>query len=155
MGFDPNSIIKTTAPIVRGTSNSMIEQLSDVMDEAALTTDGTKMNDLVANFNSILLQLNAKEAEAFEASGDTLLQKISDFELIEFAKSVLDQKLVDPNHICEGNKMHPILIAAHRGNLELLKLLLEHHADIKNAINKQTNETILHIILKKDSDDKI
>ena len=154
-GFDPNSVIKTTAPIVRGTSNSMIEQLSDVMDEAALTTDGTKMNDLVANFNSILLQLNAKEAEAFEASGDTLLQKISDFELIEFAKSVLDQKLVDPNHICEGNKMHPILIAAHRGNLELLKLLLEHHADIKNAIKEQTNETILHIILKKDSDDGI
>ena len=153
-GFNPDSVKKTTAKIIRNTSNSVIEQLSDILDEAHLTANDVTKASLLQNFESVTLQLDKKDVDAFEINGTTLLQKIVDLDLVAFAKVILEHEIADANDVCEGRKTPPILDAASYGSVEMLRLLLEHNANLSNAIKDETKETALHLILKKDSTEK-
>ena len=153
-GFNPDSVKKKFAKLIKSTSNSVLEQISDVLDEAALATTEGNRNELLQKFESIIVGLDKTDVDGFEALGTTLLQKIVDLDLVDFAKVILDQQLADVNQVSEGRKTPPILYAVKKGNVEMLQLLLQHNADLANAIIVETKETVLHIILKKDSTDK-
>ena len=152
-GYNIEAARKRIAPIVRQTSNSAIEELGRIVDEAGLTADETEKAALLEKFQSITLQLDVKEINASQTTGKTLLQKVCEEELPDFAKVLLEQCLADPNLSSENTKMSPVLIAANRGDTQTLKVLLEHNANVANAIKVGTDETILHLILKKDSND--
>ena len=85
------------------------------------------------------------------ADGDTLLQSLCDFQLLEFVELLFkNDPELDPNSASQDNHNQPILISAYRGDSRTMKLLLNQNANISHAIynENQTNETILHLILR-------
>ena len=83
--------------------------------------------------------------------GDTLLQSLCDFQLLEFVELLFkNDPELDPNSASQDNHNQPILISAYRGDSRTMKLLLNQNANISHAIynENQTNETILHLILR-------
>ena len=130
------------------------DKVNDIVDTAGLEEDQRK--ELLKQFKEIIEKIatnNSKDIEELRgSSGETILQKLCDEELVDFVSVILNYD-VNPDQTTAQNTSPPIMISAVRGNDEIMKLLIEKRANISDACKSNTNETVLHLLLKKNTDD--
>lgn len=140
--FDPDAIhVVKKANIARQTSQTTLEKLESIIDDL-------QNNDDLELFQSLLLEVGEQDLENYRSSGFTLLQKACWSSKSELVKALLEQGM-NINGLSETTKMAPILIAASKGDMKTLQVLMKHHPDLK-VTTLTTQDTILHCFLKQD-----
>ena len=150
--IDLDSLIKKAKPNTKAMKHPLLIHLSNIIDEAAIVSDPLRYDSLLEQFRSYTgrLRNNPLCTEAYY----NVLFKLCDQELTDYVKvfwKTLNTSIRSKS-VTESEKS-ALLIAAHRGNLELIKMLLENNVNQINNVDKETKETLLHLILKKDSCD--
>ena len=131
--------------------------LNELVKKVQLEFENEQLRkELFDIFKSSIVELPKSRVELLSgASGDTLLQTLCDFQLPEFVKILFKLNPdLDSNAISNENENQPILISSLRGDVETLKILLAHKANISSAIynRNRTDETILHLLLRSGYD---
>merc|ERR550539_2039670 len=140
-GFDLASVKVVRAPVVRQSSVSVLETMSELADKAS---HGTPEREVIQEFRDLALQVEPKALNTASSSGQTLLQRCAAGNLAGLAEVLLAEG-VDPNFCPSNSSAAPVLLAAFRGHTEVLKVLARYHADF--TLVTSTGETVLHRIL--------
>ena len=145
-------LIKKEKQNTKAMKHSLFIHLNNIIDEAAIVSDPLRSDSLLEQFRSYTgrLRNSPLSTEAYY----NVLYTLCDHELIDYVKVFLKtlNTSIQSKSATESEKS-ALLIAAHRGNIELLEILLENNANLINNVDKETKETLLHLILKKDSCD--
>ena len=151
--IDLNLCIRKETPKVKNKNHLLLIYLNNIIEEAVFVNDPLRSDSLRQQFRSSLerLQFNSFYSKICKS----ILFKLCDLELIDYVRLFFDITSYISIHdsVCSKAEESALLIAAHRGNVELVSLLLEHNANQMNSVDVETKETLLHLILKKDSMD--
>lgn len=130
------------------------DKVNDIVDTAGLEED--QREGLLKQFKEMIEKIatnNSKDIDILRgSSGETILQKLCDEELVDFVSAILNYD-VNPDQITAQSTSPPIMISAIRSNDKIMKLLIDKRANISDARKTNTNETVLHLLLKKNTDD--
>ena len=157
-------------------SRATFDRLSEIIDIAALRKKSAEEEDLIDEFQSLLLQTDTQalvnplihsqhiqrqvsywslcSQNTILCGGYTLLQKSAEAGLALITEALLKDGSADPNGITDQAPLAPLLLAANKGHLRILELLHEHKADFtRTCLNKDSLENVLHCLLKNGQED--
>ena len=151
--IDLNLFIRNETPKVKNKTHLFLVDLHNIIEEAVFENDPLRSDSLRERFRSSIERL--RHNSLYSTIYKTILFKLCDLELIDYVRLFFDiaSDMSINQYMHSKSEESALLIAAHRGNVELVSLLLDHNASHMNSVDAETKETLLHLILKKDSSD--
>ena len=144
-GFDPKSVPRSVAPLVKQASEATLDRMVEIMLTASVKNIVSQPD--LDEYQSLMLQVDTNILNNHKVGGATMLQKCCDEGLHEFAEILLKDGSVNPDGITDTEEIVPVLKAAYNGHEKVIKLLQEYKADFR-AISPESKESVLHCILK-------
>ena len=137
---------------------SIIDEAGTIRELPTTQENIQKMMELLGRFTHMLSENDEDTIDSLKGPrGETILQKLCTKTLDEFVEALFSVGTREvntrrANEVTLKNKFdYPVLKAALHGDVNTLKLLMENGANVANAISYK-NETILHLILKRNKD---
>ncbi len=119
---NPETIPKERPAFARENSSSVFETLTSIIND-------WQANDDVETFKSLLVGISSAELDQFRCGSETLLQRACHECKVELASALLDAG-IDVNAMGETTSQTPIHIATQASNFDMIKLLVDHNADL-------------------------
>ena len=138
--------VKVDRPVVR----DRLARLAQILDTASFNKGmGLEVEEeLLTEFSRVSAGCSSKSLNTFLSSRYTLLQKCASNNLADFAEVLLKKVGFDARHQPDNGTSSPVLLAASRGDAELLDVLKKYKADFTCV--DENKETVLHKVLQKD-----
>ncbi|XP_059093898.1 transient receptor potential channel pyrexia-like [Tigriopus californicus] len=159
-GFNPTLLQRKAPTIVQQLSQGSFEALISILDKAAKihclrgsqsTNKDEESDQLLADFQSLMLQTDSFSLNNRVTGGSTILQKACDLGLDDYVEELLSEGYdVDPDGTTESRSIPPLLLAANKGHMKCVLKLAECKATL-NKFNTRTQESVLHCLLKTDN----
>ena len=145
--LDISGITVKVAPMVR---DDRLARLAKILDTASFNKGmGLEVEEeLLTEFSRVSLGCSSESLSTFQSSRYTLLQKCASSNLADFAEVLLKRVGFDARHQPVNGTSSPVLLAASRGDAELLDVLKKYKANF--TCEDENKETVLHKILQKD-----
>ena len=144
--FDPDSVqVKVPAKKISDHDMNMWK-LNTLIEKYAISLDDDEKGEHFEEFVSILSTMDPSNGDIFGPAKTSLLHKACSEALPEFVKVLLEQGFATAEEMTERSEM-PLMLAAFRANIKLIKLLIHHGANIQNATRRGTTENMLHFLL--------
>ena len=145
-GLDPDAVaVETTTTSPTQDANSL-QRVVDI-----LSFDTKLASKYMEEFKSLLSGVDSAVLNRHDFGGQTLLQKLVGRGMHDHVEWLLKDGKVNPDVVIETMQIAPILLAAERGDVKTIQLLINHKATV-TVTNASTRENILHCVLKHGSD---